>query len=263
MNALTVGHDAEVFVTNRGTIAHAIGLLGGTKDEPLQVDQGAIQEDNVLAELNIWPATNADDFVSRTNVVMDEIVTRLPDGYDVRVQASHHYTKPVLMAMPDQALDFGCSPDYNAWTLSANDVSSPLTTLRTAGGHVHIGFSQAVTATSQVEVMRMCDYLLGLPSVLLDDDVERRSLYGKAGAYRPKAYGAEYRVLSNFWLKDEELMRWVYAQAVLCHDETHMLDHYASLPNDELIRIINESDKVAAAHWVEQLGLIMPESYHV
>jgi hypothetical protein len=43
-----------------------------------------------------------------------------------------------------------------------------------------------------------------------DKDATRRQLYGKAGAFRPKPYGMEYRVLSNRWLDSEPLMRWVY-----------------------------------------------------
>jgi hypothetical protein len=35
-------------------------------------------------------------------------------------------------------------------------------------------------------------------------------MYGAAGAFRPKPYGVEYRVLSNAWLQSEELMAWVY-----------------------------------------------------
>lgn len=259
MSALTIGHDAEVFVTKHGTIADAIGLLGGTKEVPVQVDQGALQEDNVLAELNIWPAENADDFVSRTNTVMGILKQRLPDGYDVAIQSSHHYERAYLIAAPEKAMEFGCDPDFNCWTLDENDTSSPLTTLRTAGGHVHIGFPDYVTDTSRVQTMRMCDYLLGLPSVLLDVDTERRSLYGSAGAYRPKPYGAEYRVLSNFWLKDEVLMRWVYAQAVDCYNMREMVkDYQLQLTNMELQHIINTSDVEAAARWVRKLNINMP-----
>jgi hypothetical protein len=43
----------------------------------------------------------------------------------------------------------------------------------------------------------------------------RRELYGKAGAFRPKPYGVEYRVLSNRWLNSEALIRWVYNQSQL------------------------------------------------
>lgn len=259
MSALTIGHDAEVFVSKHGTIADAIGLLGGTKESPLKVKQGALQEDNVLAELNIDPASTADEFVDNTNVVMEVLKGMLPDGYDVVIQSSHHYEKEYLMGAHDQAMEFGCDPDYNCWTLDENDTSSPLTTLRTAGGHVHIGFPEYVTDTEQVMVMRMCDYLLGLPSVLLDSDTERRSLYGSAGAYRPKPYGAEYRVLSNFWLKDEALMRWVHRQAVDCYNLRHSVkDMQVQLPNMELQRIINTSDKVEAAKWVQALNINMP-----
>jgi hypothetical protein len=38
-----------------------------------------------------------------------------------------------------------------------------------------------------------------------DKDKERRKLYGKPGAFRPKPYGCEYRVLSNAWVDKPEV----------------------------------------------------------
>ena len=35
-------------------------------------------------------------------------------------------------------------------------------------------------------------------------------MYGKAGAFRPKPYGMEYRVLSNFWLTSDVHMGNVF-----------------------------------------------------
>ncbi len=54
------------------------------------------------------------------------------------------------------------------------------------------------------------DFYLGLPSLVYDSATRRREMYGKAGAYRPKSYGVEYRTLSNAWLNSAELIRWVY-----------------------------------------------------
>ena len=56
------------------------------------------------------------------------------------------------------------------------------------------------------------DLFLGVPSVTLDSDTRRRELYGKAGAYRAKDYGVEYRTLSNFWIWKDSLKDWVYDQ---------------------------------------------------
>lgn len=54
------------------------------------------------------------------------------------------------------------------------------------------------------------DVYLGLPSLFWDREDKRRSMYGKAGAYRVKHYGMEYRSLSNAWVKDEDLIRLVF-----------------------------------------------------
>lgn len=257
--ALTIGHDAEVFVRNeRGIITSIIGHLGGTKEAPLPVDFGALQEDNVLAELNIDAATTAEQFVFRTKAVLQQLEQRLPTGWGIEMISSHHYTRQDLISFGEKAMEFGCTPDFNCWTLEKNEISSPYTTLRTAGGHIHIGFDR-VTAEEQVKVMRMADYLLGLPSVLLDSDKERRTLYGKAGAFRYKKYGAEYRTMSNFWLRDEALMRWAFGSAQRCYMDRSNLDYMMSVCSPaELQHTINTGDEANASRVISKLGIQMP-----
>jgi hypothetical protein len=258
---VTIGHDAEVFVAVNGHVTSAIGLIGGTKDKPLPVKMGGLQEDNVLAELNITPATSADAFIGNTEQVLAELKAMLPPDYDVVIASSHTYEKTDILSFGKQAVEFGCTPDFNCWSLDENDSPSPYTLLRTAGGHIHIGFDDGdvVTTANIVDTIRMCDYMLGLPSVLLDGDTQRRSLYGQAGAYREKAYGCEYRTLSNFWMKDKDLMRWVYNQAreaYLNRDEYKNMR--GILVPSELQRIINTSDVDAASEYVQKLGLVLP-----
>src|SRR3546814_1862742 len=54
------------------------------------------------------------------------------------------------------------------------------------------------------DLVKQLDWYLGLWSLGKDKDKVRRSLYGKAGACRIKPYGVEYRVLSNFWIKNKK-----------------------------------------------------------
>ena len=63
----------------------------------------------------------------------------------------------------------------------------------------------------------------------------RKKLYGKAGAYRPKPYGLEYRSLSNFWVFDDKLIRWVWRnteRALHAGDVSHEMDRILEAVNN-------------------------------
>ena len=80
------------------------------------------------------------------------------------------------------------------------------TNLRSCGGHLHIGFDRAKNdMMARPHLVRILDLVAGVPSIIIDKDKDRRKLYGKAGAHRPKMIeagdpydGVEYRTLSNF-----------------------------------------------------------------
>jgi hypothetical protein len=78
----------------------------------------------------------------------------------------------------------------------------------------------------------------------------RKQLYGKAGAFRPKPYGAEYRVLSNFWVFDTKLTGWVYDQL------PRILLHGADPLDGKTIQAcINNNDAKLAAKLVDKYNL--------
>ena len=238
-----IGADPEVFVTNNGEIVSAIGLIGGTKEKPIPVPNGALQEDNVLAEFNIDPANSLHAFVKNIASVMNSLKQALPEGYDIAIQTSHHFTEDYLLAQPPSALEFGCNPDMNAYTGQQNSAPDACaTTLRTAGGHIHVSYPNP-TPERSFEIVRNMDLLLGIPSVCLDLDNERRQLYGTAGACRIKAYGVEYRTLSNFWLRSPELIQWAYTTAMnALQDNPWEWKGKPPIDEDEVQRIINEGD---------------------
>lgn len=206
------GCDPELFVfnTETGKFVTAEGLIPGTKADPYKVDKGAVQVDGMAAEFNINPARTFEEFDDNIATVMKQLEKMLPKGHVLRAIPAVVFDKESFDAAPDKAKMLGCSPDYNAWTGKVNppprDPSNPY--LRTASGHIHIGWTEGADTMDPQHVSNCCDlvkqldWYLGGWSCHIDSDPTRRALYGKAGALRFKDYGVEYRVLSNFWIVD-------------------------------------------------------------
>lgn len=258
----TIGADPELFVTDEHGIIPAVGMIGGTKEQPLPCKCGALQEDNVLAEFNIDPCQTAEDFYEKVTTVMGclraAVINHTP-GTSLVVQSSHDFDIDTLFMAGEQALRFGCDPDLNCWTGEMNPAPDGMATLRTAGGHVHIGYDNPDPATSFL-VAKMCDYLLGVPSVILDGDKLRRGMYGQAGACRIKAYGVEYRSLSNFWLQSRDYCDWVFTQAKRAIEDLDSLDYLISkVPPNRVQKCINTSNEKTAKSIIKTLDLELPE----
>jgi len=210
MNSLfTIGADPELFVKNKKTFASIVGLLGGTKQQPLPIGEGcAVQEDNVTAEFCIPPCNTKEEFVKTIQYSINEIKTRVSFKNLSLAPNVASAIFPEKELKTPQAQEFGCTPDFNIYT----GVENPFPVienkrLRSAGGHIHIG-----TKVDIKELVPVLDLYLGVPSVILDKDTQRRQLYGKAGCIRIKPYGVEYRTLSNFWIWETKLIEWVYHQ---------------------------------------------------
>lgn len=256
IQGVTIGADPEVFVLDdSGEIGSAIGRIGGSKENPIPLDGGgAIQEDNVLAEFNIDPATTAKGFIYNIKSVMnqlEEVVGPLV------IKSSHEYLKSVLMEYGEQALTFGCDPDVCAWTGKTNQSPNPYTTLRTAGGHLHIGYEDH-NEDLNISIAKMCDIFLGVPSVLMDNDGLRRKLYGYAGSMRHKPYGVEYRSLSNFWLRSDKYMDWAFNGCIRAATEVGSLNDYIKSAGGEgnIIKAINNNDASLASEICKELEIV-------
>lgn len=258
----TLGSDPEVFVYAEDVkqIVSAIGLIGGSKQEPRPIGHAPgffVQEDNVLAEFNIPPSESRYGFISAIHTGLDIVKKELPQRFSIKIQPSHVF-EPVQLMDP-KAQEMGCDPDYNAWTDCVNMPPNleMLPTLRSSGGHVIVGYQNVDHNTNRTLIKAM-DVFLGVPSVILDRDVMRRRLYGKAGAFRHKDFGVEYRTLSSFWLASEELTGWVYDNTMLAieavnKNKLHYLDEEAFIAHT-----INNADVTAAEMFVEKHNIPMP-----
>lgn len=221
---ILMGCDPELFVTIDGKPRSAYGLVPGTKESPFKVEKGAVQVDGMALEFNIDPAESEEQWVTNIATVMKQLREFVPEKYKFHIEPSVRFNSNHLKAQPKEAKELGCMPDLNAYTLQENPKPNENTTLRTASGHIHIGFTENADVKSEEHIMRCAtlakhlDLFLGLRSLEWDQDRTRRELYGDPGAIRIKPYGLEYRVLSNKWLEKEKLVRFVYRQTLTCID---------------------------------------------
>lgn len=213
---LLVGADPEFFLKKSGDFVSAHGVVPGTKINPHKVKCGAVQVDGMALEFNIDPTNESEKFIHNISTVLGKLRDMVPDDFDFSFEACAYFDKAYIRNQPEEAQALGCDPDYDAYTEEVNTPPDASVDFRTAAGHIHLGWKNPKEVDDNhffkaLAITKQLDYMLGIPSVLLDrEGKERRSLYGKAGAFRPKPYGAEYRVLSNFWLKNERIMNWVF-----------------------------------------------------
>lgn len=265
----TTGTDPEMFArrADNGQITSVAGLLGCSKDKKLDLASDIrLQEDNVLAEFDVDPCDDRDAF-NRRIVGGIELTRKLLNsmGLDIAEGVSSHiYTPSELESFDKSAFVFGCTPDYNAMTGQKNSMPTNVDPgLRTAGGHVHLGFPPELlarmTRDMQMDAGVLCDYYLSLPSMLIDTDSRRKELYGKAGAIRFKDYGIEYRSLSNFWIFKEQTRNMVYDQvakvmSVLATDK--LMELHSILPVPQMQEIVNTNDIRQAEAYLSRFNII-------
>jgi len=211
MSNVRIGSDPETFLMDKtGKYISSVGLIGGSKDKPMDIGNNcSVQEDNVTVEFNTPPTNNIEEFVNVVNYNLSWIARRAAElNLSVVYTPSAEFDNEQLGTR--EAQTFGCDPDFNAWNFSAANPrpNSKNQNLRSAGGHIHI----EAPDLDKEKLIQAMDLFVGVPMLEFDNDSERRKLYGKAGAYRPKSYGVEYRTASNAWLQDDDKKRWVFNQ---------------------------------------------------
>lgn len=253
MDGFTIGCDPELFLhDDEGKIVSAVGIIPGTKKEPFKLDGGAVQLDGMAAEINIEPASTFQQFNERLNLVLRQVRGMLPTGYGFSTLPAVTFAQSIMDATPDSAKELGCDPDYNAWTGAKNEIPDTSKTpgLRTAAGHIHIGWDKDLPPMDPThfqlcrDLTMQLDWFLGAWSIKLDPDTQRRKLYGKAGAMRPKSYGVEYRVLSNFWLFSSSRREMVWNRTLQAIEdmEDRFYPSHPTYSRERIERIINNGE---------------------
>lgn len=222
---ILIGCDPEIFVqdTSINQIISAHGLINGDKLNPEWTEFGAHQVDGMALEFNIIPARTLTEFLLHIDRTMKSLETKIKEKnptLEFKITPVADFTPEYLETVPDEAKVLGCTPDFNAYTAKMNKTPNSERPMRTAAGHIHIGWTEeqdpfeAQHFYDCTQVTRQLDACLFNLSYLWDKDQRRRTMYGAKGAFRPKHYGVEYRVLSNEWLKSKQLQGWIYQSTV-------------------------------------------------
>lgn len=212
---LKIGTDPETFLKLGNKIISAHGIIPGTKSNPYKLEKGAVQLDGVACEFNIEPAKDSLEFNNNITVVLEqvkEIVKKVDKDIEIVFEPIARFEPKYWNTLPAEVKVLGCDPDFNfqgipiekdvEW-ISANP-------LRTAAGHIHIGFTENEDVKDPNHFADCC-FLASHFSVypqprggwhaLSAAEQERLKYYGADGAFRPKPYGVELRQWSNVWVE--------------------------------------------------------------
>lgn len=261
LSNVTIGADPELFIINKKTkkVVSSVGRIPGEKGDPYVADDMpagfGLETDNILAEFNIPPVTTGEAFVNNIEYMkqyIDKYVKNIDSNLGILCAASKMVDAEQLNS--EQALMFGCSPDFNVYTESENEKpDGTKTRLRSCGLHLHCGYANPNIDTS-LKIIKYMDMYVGLPSVLKDKDKRRRSLYGKAGCFRLCSYGCEYRTLSGAMMKDVPTLQFVWKQTMKAIDAYNR--GFRLIPSEYIQQAINNSDSVLASKLIKEYNIV-------
>lgn len=254
-----IGADIELFLQekNSGEIVSAEGFIKGTKHLPFNFDSAnkyfSTSLDNVLGEFTIPPVTDRERFIEYIKKSVSYINSVIPETLCTVARPSASLDSKYLQT--ENAQTFGCDPDNCVWTKSINEKpSSDNKNLRSAGGHIHVGYDNPSIKVSEAIVKAM-DLFLAVPSVLQEPDNERKQLYGKAGCFRFKDYGVEYRTISNYYVDNDGLMKWAFDSSMMAVDFVNSRKRIGKVLGEKIQRAINNVDKKMAESLVKEFNL--------
>ncbi len=261
-----VGSDIEVFLFSekKGIFISSVGKIEGTKEAPYNVikEGCCTQLDNVSTEFNVPPVLLSQPGLMAENIglVLNYLKDKFKKEELIPVCCPSAEFSFEELSTPEANI-FGCEPDFNAWLNGKvnEKPSSDNPYLRCAGGHIHIGYEEKSVEQNK-EIIKALDLVLGAPSIFIDKDIYRRNLYGKAGAFRHKPFGVEYRVLSNFWTETPELIHWVFKGINKALDLINQGVNF-NVYEEKVLKSINGFDEEAARSIIDEFEIEMPEEF--
>lgn len=264
MTTFTVGIEREmpVYVNNTAVPAQLL-IPQYTKENPFHVNGGTMHHDCSLLEFTTPPCDSPGSLRSSYNLQKEYVrgtLLKTSDVYrrgaDVVGEAVRSITLAESTAATFSQVEFmnqpenrelGCSPSRNAYGSRPIRPEGYADTKRFGGTHLNISTPDTTSAEDRSLVMAV-DIAFAMPHMITcndpDDEQLRRELYGRAGEYRRKDFGIEFRVLSSNFLSFYSIARIYDALKYLVEcDEAYL---YKSPEGVDVENIINTMNRPAA-----------------
>ncbi len=259
----TLGSDFELFLYDeeKEGVINAKPYVKGTKEKPYNFDKSnpfwCTSLDNISAEMCIPPCTLVDDWNNSIKRCIDYVNGTLPNG----IRTIHDcavYVDPKQLRTK-QARILGCEASMNAYTLMENPrPSGEKTNLRTCCTHVHMKYDDMDIFTSS-EWIKAMDLFLGMPSLIIEPENDRRKLYGTLGEMRfSEQKTTEYRVLSSYFSQSDTLRKWVFENTVKAIDWINEGNRVSEDLGKGFHQAMAKGDKGFVMELVQQYNINLP-----
>lgn len=217
---VTIGTDTEFFLQRKDNSNLVFGPALEEAVQELNSYCSAWHVDGCAAEFCVAPGRTPTELLENIAPVMESIE-----------KSNYFISNRVVVDIPSWIKEdlnsrfgqLGCNPDYSHWGYKKSPGMNP--DFRSVGFHIHLGDGTYSKTTdfsdSRLVSIRLMDLLIGVPVTkwtlektnLLEQEIQRRTLYGDAGSWRPTTYGLEYRVLSSSVFSDTELLKSVFSSS--------------------------------------------------
>lgn len=270
MLVVNIGSDPEFWVKD------AKGNFIASSEIIKDGDWEGIIRDGLAVELNPFPETCRQIAFNSISNLMLNLMDFLPEGYSLSFETKATFKKRYFNKLSDKEKQLGCQPSHNIYGEFRIPPEIVNENVRYGGGHIHLGYNYAYTDNNLLkeigvdDIVRMLDIVCGNTLVMFDQSkgsTERRKYYGRAGEYRLKSYGLEYRVPSNFWLKDYKLFGLAtgLARLALNISVRPLLRKriLGAVNQDDIIKAINDNDyDLALSNYKKIEGIIASADFY-
>jgi len=252
----TFGTDPEFMIELNGKPVCVIEKIPGNKKEPYLLKNGiCVQPDGVMIEGTQPPCYTKEEFLNYLDDMkgqFQELLNNINPELQLVCKSSGHYSGQLNHP---ETMRFGCDASYCVYTGDVSPRPQPedIGDLRTAGFHIHVGTENRLNIENIENFIKCMDLFVGIPSIVLDDDKERRNLYGNAGDFRFKFEPVtimEYRVLGGYMINHADFVFEQTLKAIEFYNNMFFVDFdFVNVKN-----IIDNDDYEGATKLLNTIG---------